>query len=281
MSGEQLIDGGVMTFEDVRIETRGGASWIFINRPEAMNAVRPQTYAELGAAFDQADADRDTRFIVLTGEGRGFCAGDDFNEIFLSEKAHPSKRSDATLARYRSRTGAATPIVASILNCTKPTIAAVNGAAVGMGMDLALLCDMRIASENAKLGSYFVRRGVIGSIGGTYLLPRIVGLSRAMELLLSGELVSAQEAERLGIVSRVVPHDELHAAVEALIDKLSWGAPLAQRAIKRVVNKGLNMTWPELEEYGRMLSDELWRTEDHREGVMSHVEKRKPNFRER
>jgi enoyl-CoA hydratase/carnithine racemase len=270
-----------MPFEDVKLETRGPASWISINRPEAMNAVRPKTYVELAQAFEQADADRETRFIVLTGEGRGFCAGDDFNEIFLSKDNHPSKRSEATLARYRTKSGAATPIVASILNCTKPTIAAVNGAAVGMGMDLALLCDMRIASENAKLGSYFVRRGVVGSIGGTYLLPRIVGLSRAMELLLSGELLSAQEAERLGIVSRVVPNGELHAAVDALIDKLSWGAPLAQRAIKRVVNKGLSMGWPELEEYGRMLSDELWKTEDHKEGVASHVEKRKPKFTER
>jgi enoyl-CoA hydratase/carnithine racemase len=150
-----------------------------------------------------------------------------------------------------------------------------------MGMDLALLCDMRIASENAKLGSYFVRRGVIGTVGGTYLLLRIIGLSRAMELLLSGELLNAQDAERLGIVSRVVPHDQLHAAVEALLEKLAWVAPLAQRAIKCVVNKGLSMDWPELEEYGRLLSDELWRTEDHREGVMSHVDKRKPHFRKR
>jgi len=150
-----------------------------------------------------------------------------------------------------------------------------------MGMDLALLCDMRIASENAKLGSNFARRGVVGSIGGTYLLPRIFGLSRAMELLPSGELLSAHEAERLGIVSRVVPQGELRTAVDALIDKLSWGAPLAQRAIKRLVNKGLAMDWPELEEYGRMLSDELWKTEDHREGVASHVEKRKPRFQER
>lgn len=270
-----------MSYEDVRLETRGQASWIIIDRPEAMNAVRPQTYVDLCQAFQAADADRDSRFIVLTGEGRGFCAGDDFNEIFLSEKGHPGAQRDATLNRYRSRDGAATPVVSAILQCTKPTIAAVNGAAVGMGMDLALLCDMRIASDRAKLGSYFVRRGVIGSIGGTYLLPRIIGLSRAMELLLSGELLDAEEAQRLGIVSRVVPHDELAAAVDALVEKLSWGAPLAQRAIKRTVHKGLAMAWPELEEYGRLLSDELWRTDDHKEGVMSHVEKRKPEFQER
>lgn len=267
-------------YEDVRVENRGPCTWIAINRPAAMNAVRPRTYTELAHAFVEADAERATRFIVLTGEGRGFCAGDDFQEIFLSENS-PGRRSDGHLARYRDKLGAATPIVRAILDCTKPTIAAINGPAVGMGMDLALLCDMRIASARAKLGSYFVRRGVIGSIGGTYLLPRIVGLSRALELLLSGELIDANEAERLGIVSRVVPEGELHAAVDALAEKLSWGAPLAQRAIKRVVNKGLSMDPAALEEYGRLLSDELWRTEDHREGVQSHVEKRKPAFKER
>ncbi len=269
-----------MSYEDVRVETRDQTSWIIINRPEAMNAVRPRTYVDLCQAFEAADEDRQTRFIVLTGEGRGFCAGDDFNEIFLSEEGHPGSQREATLSRYRSRSGAATPVVSAILECTKPTIAAVNGAAVGMGMDLALLCDMRIAAERAKLGSYFVRRGVIGSIGGTYLLPRMIGLSRAMELLLSGELISADEALRLGLVSLVVPDGQLEEAVNVLIEKLSWGAPLAQRAIKRTVHKGLAMAWPELEEYGRMLSDELWRTADHREGVMSHVEKRKPEFLE-
>ena len=270
-----------MTYTDIRVETRGAATWITIDRPEAMNAVRPRTYQELTDAFLAADADRGTRFVVLTGEGRGFCAGDDFNEIFLSEKNHPSRRSDGILDRYRSRTGPRTPIVGTILECTKPTIAAINGAAVGMGMDLALLCDMRIAASSARLGSYFVRRGVIGSAGGTWLLPRMIGVSRAMELLLSGELITAVEAERLGIVSRVVPDAELHQAVNELTDKLSMGAPLAQRAIKRTVHKGLAMAWPELEEYGRLLSDELWKTEDHREGVRSHVEKRKPEWRER
>jgi enoyl-CoA hydratase len=244
-----------VTYTDIRVETRGPATWITIDRPAAMNAVRPRTYQELTDAFLVADKDRATRFVVLTGEG--------------------------PLERYRSRTGPSTPIVGTILDCTKPTIAAINGAAVGMGMDLALLCDMRIAAASAKLGSYFVRRGVIGSAGGTWLLPRMIGVSRAMELLLSGELIPAAEAERLGIVSRVVPDAELHQAVNELIDKLSMGAPLAQRAIKRTVHKGLAMAWPELEEYGRLLSDELWKTEDHREGVRSHVEKRKPEWRER
>ncbi|MEQ9450479.1 MAG: enoyl-CoA hydratase/isomerase family protein [Pseudomonadales bacterium] len=266
-----------MSYQDVLVEQRELSSWIYINRPEQMNAVRPQTHPELIDAFERADADPDTRFIVLSGKGRGFCAGDDFNEIFLSETG-PGKNASANLARYRSRYGAATPLVDVILRCTKPTIAAINGAAVGMGMDLALLCDMRVASERAKLGSYFVRRGVIGTAAGTYLLPRMIGLSQAMELLLSGDLIDAAECQRLGLVSRVVPDDELEAAVMALIERLSWGAPLAQRAIKRCVQRGLTSTFDEVEEYGRLLSDELWRTDDHMEGVRSHMEKRKPDF---
>ena len=268
-----------MDYKDILVEKHGWSSWILINRPEQMNAVRPQTHPELIDAFQRADADPDTRFIVLSGKGRGFCAGDDFNEIFLSENS-PGKDKSANLARYRSRYGAATPVVDVILRCTKPTIAAINGAAVGMGMDLALLCDMRIASERAKLGSFFVRRGVIGTAAGTYLLPRMIGIARAMELLLSGELIYAQECERLGVVSRVVPQDQLHDAVMELVDKLSWGAPLAQRAIKRCVQRGLTSSFDEIEEYGRLLSDELWRTEDHMEGVRSHIEQRKPDFRE-
>ena len=181
-----------MAYQDIRVETRGLASWITIDRPKAMNAVRPRTYDELCEAFLASDADRATRFIVLTGAGRGFCAGDDFNEIFLSEENHPARRSEGALARYRARGGASTPVVGVILECAKPTIAAINGAAVGMGMDLALLCDLRIAAESARIGSYFVRRGVVGSAGGTWLLPRLIGVSRALELLLSGELVSAE-----------------------------------------------------------------------------------------
>ncbi len=217
---------------------------------------------------------------MLTGTGRGFCAGDDFNEIFLSEQ-HAEGRAARKIERYTDPRRAVTPAVGAMQACEKPTIAAVNGAAVGMGMDLALLCDMCIAAESARFGSYFVRRGVIGSVGGTWFLPRMIGLARAMELLLSGELIDAAEAERLGIVSRVVPDAELEAAVEALVEKLSWGAPLAQRAIKRVVRRGLTSGWRELDEYATVLADGLWESEDHREGVRSHVERRKPDYKGR
>lgn len=264
-------------YTDIRYETRGPATWITINRPEVMNAVRHQTYTDLTEAFRRADQDPATRVVVLTGAGRGFCSGDDVQQIFLAAD-RDQQRQARKLRRYRRQEDGLTPVVPAIVECEKPTIAAVNGPAVGMGMDLALLCDIRIASERAKFGSFFVRRGVVGSVGGTYFLRQIVGLSRAMELLLSGELLDAAEAERIGLVSRTVPHDDLTAAVDAVVEKLSWGAPLAQRAIKRVVRHGLTTDWRSLDEYAMPFADGLWESEDHLEGVRSHTEKRPPRF---
>ncbi|MFN0094665.1 MAG: enoyl-CoA hydratase/isomerase family protein [Dehalococcoidia bacterium] len=268
-----------MTYEDITYDvTSDGVAVLAINRPERMNAVRYETYRDIKAAMVEADRDPAVRCLVFTGAGRGFCAGDDFQGIFLA----PDRESARFNRRVNRITGSGLQdAVEGFFTFEKPTVAAVNGPAVGMGMDFALLCDIRYASENAKFGSYFVRRGVVGSIGGTYLLKYSVGLSKAMELLLTGDLIEAREAERIGLVSKVTAPEHLMPATMALARKLASGAPLAQRAIKRVVRKGLTADWRTLDEYSMSLSDVLWETQDHLEGVNSWVEKRDPRYQGR
>ena len=266
-----------MAYEDILYEVdEYGVATITLNRPERMNALRPQTTRELREAIAAARDDDAVRCVLVTGNGRGFCAGDDFQAIFLADD-QSSRQDDRQIRRIKEGEVSLDDLFA----LEKPTIAAVNGSAVGYGMDLALYCDIRFASESAKFGWYFVRRGVLGTVGGTFILRQLVGLSKAMELTLTGDLVEAEEALRIGLVSKVVPQADLLNEATAMARKLASGPPLAQRAIKRAMHKGFQMDWKSLGEYQQALGDVLWRTEDHREGVNSFVEKREPRYRGR
>jgi enoyl-CoA hydratase/carnithine racemase len=263
-----------MTESDVLYEVADdGVATLTLNRPEVMNAIRPRTTKEILDAVADVRTNDAVRCLLVTGAGRGFCAGDDFQEIFLNEERsslHGSRRV------RRIRQGEESLDVVFALE--KPTVAAVNGAAVGYGMDLALYCDIRFASEQARFGWYFVRRGVVGTVGGTFILRQLVGLSKAFELTLTGDLVDADEALRIGLVSKVVPADRLMDEARALAGKLAAGPPLAQQAIKRAMHKGFEVDWQTLGEYQQALGDVLWETEDHLEGVQSFLEKRDPVF---
>jgi enoyl-CoA hydratase/carnithine racemase len=250
-----------------------GVATLTFNRPEVMNALRLQTTDEVLEILEEVRADDAVRCLVLTGSGRGFCAGDDFQAIFLDED-----RANRKIERQVRRIKEGERSLDEIFALEKPTIAAVNGAAVGYGMDIALYCDIRIASQQAKFGWYFVRRGVLGTVGGTYILRQLVGLSKAFELTLTGDLVDAAEAERIGLVSRVVPQESLMDEAYALARKVASGPPLVQRAVKRAMHKGFQMDWKTLGEYQQALGDVLWETEDHMEGVRSFLEKREPRY---
>jgi enoyl-CoA hydratase/carnithine racemase len=250
-----------------------GVATLTFDRPEVMNAIRPQMTAEILAVVDEVRHDDDVRCLLITGEGSGFCAGDDFTEIFLADD-----RGERKIDREVRRIKEGETSLDVIFGLEKPTVAAVNGPAVGYGMDIALYCDIRIASDAARFGWFFVRRGVVGTIGGTFILRQLVGLSKAMELTLTGDLIDADEALRIGLVSRVVPAEELATEARALAAKLAAGPPLAQRAVKRAMHAGFRMDWRDLGEYQQALGDVLWQSADHHEGVASFVERRPPRF---
>jgi enoyl-CoA hydratase/carnithine racemase len=266
-----------MTYEDVLYDVGGdGVATLTINRPEVMNAIRPQTSRDLLQALDDVRNNDDVRCLVITGAGRGFCAGDDFQAIFLNED-----RANQRVSRKIDRIKHGETSLDEIFALEKPTIAAVNGPAVGYGMDIALYCDIRIASERAKFGWFFVRRAVMGTIGGTFILRQLVGLSKAFELTLTGDLIDAAEAGRIGLVSKVVPDDQLMAEAHTMARKIASGPPLAQQLIKRSIHKSFEVPWWSLGEYQQAVGDVLWETEDHMEGVHSFTEKRDPVFRGR
>jgi len=248
---------------------------ITLNRPEVMNALNREMYGELEQAFRDAHRDPEVRCVVLTANGRAFCSGDDVKQIMLGEQR------DATVTRLRDAKPKPTPAAAAVLECDKPVIAAVNGPAVGWGMDLTLFADIRIASQNAKFGELFIKRGLVADIGGLWRLPRVVGPSKAAELLFTGDVINADEALAIGLVSRVVPPEELLSAANEIARKIAANPPIAMRYMKEGLRKSLHSSMAEMGEYVGNSLAYLFTTEDHKEGAMSFVERREPVFRGR
>jgi enoyl-CoA hydratase/carnithine racemase len=266
-----------MAYSEILFEKHNAIATITINRPQAMNAGTIRTWGEIADAFRDAEADDEVRVVVITGAGRAFCAGDDVKEIFLNPEfrdAKPNKRKE--VEEWRKHEPVALDF---LLEYPKPTIASVNGAAVGYGCDIALMCDMRVCSDQAKFGEVFIRRGLIPEAGGLVVLPRLVGLARAYELILTGDIIDAKEAERIGMVNRVVPHAQLGEATMALATKLAAQAPLAQRLAKEALRVGLNLNLPHFYDYQRHGQHLMLTSKDHIEGAKSFVEKRSANFK--
>jgi enoyl-CoA hydratase/carnithine racemase len=247
---------------------------VTIDRPEVRNALNFEAYAELTEAFRRARTDNDVRCIVVTGTDPAFCSGDDVKQIMIAG-AEKLKERRTTTIRHRL-----SDHTAALLECERPVIAAVNGPAIGWGMELAVCADIRIASDRARFSLMFVKRGVIPDAGTFAKLPGIVGSSRAAELMFTGDVIDAAEAERIGLVSRVVPHDELLASTYELAGRIAANAPLATRFMK----DGLRRVGPDLPELGAWVNSAyavLFATEDHREGAQAFLEKREPRFQGR
>ena len=261
-----------MTGELVRYRLDDHVATITISRPDVRNALNRQAYAELEQAFAEAQRDLEVRAVILTGEDPAFCSGDDVKEIMLGEEKRP------TIDRLRAVRPRPTPAALAVLECDRPVIAAVNGPAVGWGMDLSLFCDLRIASDRARFGEIFVKRGLVPDLGGLWRLPRVVGPAKAAELLYTGDVIDAAEALRIGLVSRVVAHEELLAAARELAARIAANAPLAVRYIKEGLRRSATSEPRELGSWISSTLGVLFQTEDHKEGARSFVERRAPVF---
>ena len=261
-----------MAREDVLYTKEDGIATITINRPESRNAVSFEMQPYIREALEDAKLDEAVRTLVLTGTDPAFCAGTDV-------KGGMSPSAEWRMSQLARNTGEQ-KFPWNFVDSSKPTIAAVNGVAVGMGAEFTIQCDIRIASERARFGWIFPQRGIVPDTGaGTYLLPRIVGLSKALELVYSGEIIDAQEALRIGLVTKVVPHEELLPTVREMALKFSKGAPLSQRWSKQLIYRGMERDLETHAAFTSQLLGMAFQTEDHKEGVASFLEKRDPVFK--
>lgn len=246
---------------------------ITLDRPEALNALDPETQQELHDAFTAARLDPDVRVLIVTGAGeRAFCVGADLKKTMPPKQSH----AELTFGRYPT-----VPDWGRAIGMDKPIICAINGLALGGGLELALACDIRIAASHARFGLPEVRVGSIPGAAGTQRLPRTVALSDAMLMLLTGVQIDAEEALRSGLISRVVPGEELMTAARHIGLQIAANAPLAVAAVKRLVHRGLNMTLEDGIEQERMTWGLLRDTEDRIEGRVAFREKRPPVYRGR
>lgn len=252
--------------------TDNGVSWITLNRPEAMNAVTWEQREHVIALLADASGDPAVRAVVLTATGRGFCAGAD-----LRGAPATTGRVPGDVART-IRLGAQR-LITAVLDCEKPVLAAVNGTAAGIGAHLAFACDLVLAAESAKFIEVFVRRGLVPDGGGAYLLPRLVGPQRAKELMFFGDALPAAEAERLGLVNRTVPDEELAATARAWAERLAAGPTRSIALTKQLVNASLDTDRTTAFAAEAMAQEINMTTHDAQEGVASFVERRTPTYR--
>lgn len=267
-----------MSYEQILYEKADGVATITLNRPERMNAFTDVMLREWAEALTDARLDRDVRVVILTGAGRGFCAGADLKGgSGIGESSRGDAPPAAAERRNWLRDGVhAVPRAVQLLD--KPYIAAVNGAAVGAGMDMASMADLRIASEGAKFAMSYVKVGLVPGDGGAYFLPRIVGVAKALELIWTGDFVDAREALRIGYVSKVVPGESLLAEAVAFARRLAEGPAVAMQLAKRLVYRGLEASWAEAFEQAGTAMAIAQSTEDAREGPRAFVESRSPKF---
>jgi len=257
-----------MSFENLTLATDGAIATVTINRPRAMNALNRETLEELKQLFSELEQQEEIKVIILTGAGgKAFVAGADIAQM---------QQMNALEARAFAQLGQ--QVMTNIEQCSKPVIAAVNGFALGGGCELAMACDIRLASEKAKFGQPEVNLGVIPGFAGTQRLSRLIGKGRAKELIFTGDMIDANEALHLGLANKVVPADQLLEAAQAMAEKIAAKGPVAIRFSKEAINRGLEMDLDKANAYEAELFSLCFASNDQKEGMSAFLEKRPADF---
>jgi len=258
-----------MEYQDIIVRKDVGVAVITLNRPDVLNALRPKMRDEIGDAFESFQKDDTVRAVVITGAGRGFCAGGDLR---IMDKLKKPEHRDMIIDQIHRA-------VTAITGLEKPVIAMVNGPAGGGGCNLALACDIIIASEKAFFSESFIKLGLVPDWAGAFFLTRMVGIHRAKEIAFTGDRVDAKEAERIGLINRVVPHEQLEAATMELAKRLANSPTKAIGFIKKMMYKAWLMDAGSVLEYESFVNSQLFNSHDHEEGVKAFLEKREPVFK--
>ena len=254
--------------DDLLVERRDGVVTLTLNRPDKLNSITGEMWGGLRDVFDEVASNRDDRVLVISGAGKGFCAGADLIDAGMPR---------GTGGRLEHMRGVGRS-AAALRDIGKPTIAKVNGVAAGAGLNLALGCDLVIASDAARFSAIFVQRGLSIDYGGSWLLPRLIGVHKAKELAFLAEVIDAAEAERIGIVNRIVPADELDAAVDTVVARLLQMAPIALAQTKHLLDQAFTVTFAEAVEAEAAAQVVNLSSDDAKEAVRAFMEKRNPRF---
>jgi 2-(1,2-epoxy-1,2-dihydrophenyl)acetyl-CoA isomerase len=262
-----------MSYQCILYEVESIVATLTLNRPDRLNALGLDMREEILDAVLRAE--KEARVLVITGAGRGFCSGGDVKEMAQRREKQDSIIDDEIDMPTRDK------VVIALMEMGIPSIASVNGVAAGAGCNLALACDMRIASSVARFGEVFIRRGLVPDWGGTFLLPRLVGTAKACELILTGDIIDAREAQGIGMVNRMVEPDQLKEETHKLAQRLAQGPPIAIRLAKKGIYRSADLGLRSTLEYESYAQSICSKTDDAAEGVRSFVEKRDPIFKGR
>jgi len=263
-----------MENQDYLYEKENGIAIITLNRPDKKNALTPSIFQGIFTSVDEAAQDDNIRVIIITGTGDAFCSGADVKAMAAGELHRETEKRPKD-----EKAGKHAPFAVQFRNCPKPIIAALNGVAVGVGLDLALSCDMRIASEKARATVGYVRRGMVPAAGSAWYLPRLLGLDKALKIILTSEMMDAQEMEKLGLVTMVVPDGELMDTAIDLAEQIVKAPMLAVQAAKQAVYESMNLDLAESLDLTMGIRQKLLTTNDYHESATAFVEKREPTFK--